>query len=136
MKKAALLLIMLMVLVAMFSIITAFASGSNGITDAMTEIEAELAENYRISDGVINIADDGYIGIPVELSVYFDRSNQVIPGTALDATPIAVYVVNTKMERIGTDTDTSIIKDMLDRGFMVVILDYLNSSRAVSPDLD
>ena len=127
---------MLMVLVAMFSIITAFASGSNGITDAMTEIEAELAENYRISDGVINIADDGYIGIPVELSVYFDRSNQVIPGTALDATPIAVYVVNTKMERIGTDTDTSIIKDMLDRGFMVVILDYLNSSRAVSPDLD
>ncbi len=127
---------MLAVIVAIFAAITVFANEDKEVTDAMTDIEAALAADYRVSDGVISIADDGYIGIPVELSVYLDKSTEVVPGVAFDATPIAVYVVNSKIERIGTDTDVNIIKDMLERGYMVVILDYLNNSRAVSPDLD
>ena len=119
----------------------AFADGSaaavSGNTrqgvDAMTEIESALSSKKRGS--TVRVANDGYIGIPVEVSVYH-AGGSVKAGYDLDATPIVIYVVNTAVARIGTDSDVSIINSMLDRGFVVVIFDYLNSTKAVSPDLD
>ncbi len=47
-----------------------------------------------------------------------------------------MYVVNTMAERIGTDSDEDIITSMLERGYVVAVLDYLNNEKAVSPALD
>ena len=47
-----------------------------------------------------------------------------------------LYVVNTNTERIGTDSDETIITSMLERGYVVVVLDYQNHASSVSPDLD
>ena len=101
--------------------------------DAMSAIEAELSE-YKIGN-TVSVAKDGYIGIPVEVSVYHGGGS-VVTGNGVDATPIVVYVVNTRVPRIGTDSDTDIISSMIERGYIVVIFDYLNSYKAISPDLD
>lgn len=83
------------------------------------------------------ISNDGYIDIPIELSVYFDSENYtLISGSSIDATPVVIYVLNTNIERIGTDSDVDIITSMLERGYAVVILDYLNNEKSISPDLD
>ena len=104
-------------------------------TDAMTEIESNLSQ-YKLGS-TKTVSKDSYLGIPLEISVYFDQANNtVITGGGLDSTPVMVYVVNTMMERVGTDSDTEIIQSMMDRGYIVVVFDYLNNAKAVSPDLD
>ncbi len=84
----------------------------------------------------VTVSDDGYIGIPVELTVYYDYAShgKVTPG--YNGTPIILYVINTVTERIGTDSDVDIISSMLARGYAVVVADYLNDSKAVSPALE
>lgn len=47
-----------------------------------------------------------------------------------------VYTINTGVKRIGTDSNTTIIQSMLDRGYAVIVLDYLKNAAAVSPALD
>lgn len=128
---------MLLAAVMLFSIIpltalTSLASGSSG-TDAMTEIESAFASQKLGS--TIEVENDGYIGIPLEVSVYYGGGT-VKAGASHSATPIVIYVVNTNIERIGTDSDTKIITSMLERGYIVVVFDYLNNVKAVSPALD
>lgn len=95
----------------------------------------ETLAQYKKGD-TITIANDGYIGIPVELTTYYDASKPTKPGYAVDATNLVLYVVNARFERIGTDSDVDIIKSMIDRGYIVTVLDYKNNAKAVSPDLD
>ena len=105
--------------------------------DAMDAIEADSELSAFKKGETQSIADDGYIGIPVEISVYFSGENSdIVHGEVINATPVVVYVVNTNTERIGTDSDVNIIKSMLERGYIVAVFDYLNDERAVSPDLD
>ena len=138
MKKRTRLLAFLLTLcmlasVIPFSALTAFAEGEGDQTDAMEAIESAFSA-YKIGD-TQKITSDGYIGIPVELSIYFDKANNTVK-SGYNGTPVIIYVVNTKLDRIGTDSDTDIITSMLDRGYVVVVLDYLNSAKAISPDLD
>lgn len=100
--------------------------------DAMEEIEGNLSQ-YRL-DKVQHISSDGYIGIPVEISIYYSGNTTVKEG--YNGTPIILYAVNTRMDRVGTDSDVEIISSMLERGYVVVIADYLNDKKAVSPALD
>ena len=105
--------------------------------DAMADIEKNLAQRYRVLEPTV-ISDDGYIGIPVEYSVYFDKgangNKKAVPGfTVNGGTPLALYIVNTATERVGKDSDTEIITSLLQRGFIVAVLDYMNSPRTVSP---
>ena len=101
--------------------------------DAMAEIEASFS-SYKVGE-TVSVSDDGYIGIPVEVSTYYDSTKgESKPG--YNGTPLIVYVVNTNTERIGKKSDVEIIASMLDRGYIVQIFDYLNNSKAVSPDLD
>lgn len=100
-------------------------------TTAMTAILSELSTS-KVGDKV-SIADDDYIGIPVELTTFYSGTS-VTDG--MNGTPIILYVINTNTERIGTETDVNIIRSMLDRGYVVSVLDYLNSPLAVSPDLE
>ncbi|MBP3605266.1 MAG: Ig-like domain-containing protein, partial [Clostridia bacterium] len=98
----------------------------------MIEIEENFSA-YRLGD-VQRLASDGYIGIPVQLSVYYDGEEGVTSG--IGGTPLILYVVNTATERIGTKTDTQIIRSMLDRGYLVCVIDYLESAKATTPALD
>lgn len=75
------------------------------------------------------LADDGYIGIPVEINTY-------IKGETDENTQIILYVINTNTERIGTESDEVILTDLLERGFIVLVLDYKNNPKAKSPELD
>lgn len=100
--------------------------------DAMVEIEKALSD-YRLGE-VQSLTSDGYIGIPAEISIYFDKKNSFKDGYS--GTPIILYAVNTCMDRVGTESDESIIRSMLDRGYVVAVLDYLNNRAAVSPALD
>jgi hypothetical protein len=47
-----------------------------------------------------------------------------------------IYVMGTQIERVGQGDDIEIINGMLDRGFAVVVLDYLGSEKAKRPALD
>ena len=96
-----------------------------------------LIENFKkyvVSD-TVKLDNDGYIGIPVELTSLYNASfGSVTDGPT--GTPIIFYVVNSAIERIGEATDESIVSSMLERGFSVIIVDYLENSLAISPSLD
>jgi len=103
--------------------------------DAMEAISGDNTLSAYKQGATQTVADDGYIGIPVEVTVYYDYSKGAAkPG--YNGTPVILYVVNSGAERIGTDSDTDIIKSMLDRGYAVLVTDYKNHSKAVSPALE
>ena len=77
-----------------------------------------------------SLTNDGYIGIPVDICTYYKE------GETTEWSPIMLYVINTNTERVGTDSDQSIVQSLIDRGFVVVVLDYKNNPKSVSPDLD
>ena len=123
-----------------------------GKDDAFVAIRSELAE-YQHGD-TFTVADDGYIGIPVDITIYNDPTVSYVPST-LDTIqypyettepnynsateggkPIALYVINTNTDRIGTDSDVNIITSLLKEGYIVAVVDYKNEKRAKSPDLD
>ncbi len=131
--KSRKILSALLSLVMVIAIVPARMQTAYAATDAMTAIEEALSE-YQVGD-TVTVADDGYIGIPVEATTYYDTTK----GDVIDkyhGTYLILYVVNTCVERIGTDSDAEIIESMLDRGYAVTVIDYLNNAQAISPDLD
>ena len=98
----------------------------------MTEI-TEIFKKFTVKDTVT--VDDGRIGVPVEITVLFDKSRFVFNG-APDGTPIMIYVVNTNTERLGTKSDEEIVASMIDRGYVVAVFDYLNADGAKCPALE
>ena len=133
-----LLLVAMLLPMLPITALTAFAQAAQK-EDAMEQIKADATlDAFRIGD-TQRYGDDGYIGIPYEITVYYDKATHgtAVPGHATEgATPVILYVVNANIERIGTESDASIIQSMLDRGFAVAVLDYLNNDRAKSPALD
>ena len=134
--------IVLLLLLAVIMTVTAltttiFASdGIEVIGEMLEDVDggkgiAEAFESYKIQDTVKT--KDSWVG-DMQYTVYFDRgednSRTVIPG--YNQTKIIVYTVNTGVERIGTHTNKSIIQSMLDRGYVVIVLDYLNPKNADS----
>ena len=83
----------------------------------------------------MRIENDGYIGIPVEVQVLYNGDEADIK-IGCNGTPVILYVTNTCMERVGTESDEVIIGSILARGYIVVVLDYLHHPAAVSPALD
>lgn len=81
------------------------------------------------------IENDGHIGIKVGCQVLFDKARfKVIKGYG--GTPIMIYVINTQAKRYGTLSDEEIVKGMLDRGYVVLVLDYFSDEKAVGYALD
>ena len=104
--------------------------------DAAIENDPILSP-YRIGEPR-EYSDEGTNGIPFDATVFYDRSRgPAVPGFATrGATPLMIYVVNTNTDRIGTESDATIVRSMLDRGYIVLVLDYKNGEKAVSPSLD
>ncbi len=125
-------------------------------------VEAKADEFPAIRDGLSDylaidtqtMEDDGYIGIPVDITVYnnpevfsepssldtltdFFETTEPNP-VKLSATgkPLILYVINTNTTRYGTDSDVDIITELLAEGYVVMVVDYKNEKRAQTPDLD
>ena len=81
------------------------------------------------------LENDGYIGIPVSLTVLFDSElGEVKQGNG--GTYIMIYVKGAAVPRIGTLSDDEIIGGMLRRGYAVVVFDYMGNAAASVPALD
>ena len=81
------------------------------------------------------LESDGTIGVPVAYTVLFDHTRFTVQ-KGFGGTPVMIYVVNANLERIGTTPDETILRGMLDRGFAVIVLDYMGSEKAAFPALD
>lgn len=117
------------------TIVTIFGIGAlaQTDTDAMVAIHENLSD-YQVGQKV-SLATDNYIGIPVELTVYYNKGKgKATPG--YNGTDAILYVVNADFVRNGTKSDTEIIGSMLDRGMVVTVLDYKNHKKATGADLD
>lgn len=79
--------------------------------------------------GKTDIENDGRLGIPVSVSVLFDKGNFTVK-SGFGGTPVMIYVINTKAKRFGTVCDAEIVSGMLSRGYIVTVLDYLGSDKA------
>ncbi len=92
--------------------------------------------SYRVQS-TRRVDDGGYVG-EVQYTIYYDASKggSTVKTGYKSQNAVVIYAVNTKMPRVGTDSDTTIVRSMLDRGFVVVVLDYLNNEKAISPALD
>ena len=129
-KRLSALIVLISVLMTAIPMSFTFAEN----TDAITELFAD-SELEEMKMSTESFTDDGYIGIPYDITVYFDAgSNTAKPG--YNGTVCVLYVVNSMAVRTGTNTDANIIKSMLERGCAVAVLDYKNNPLAITPDLE
>lgn len=132
--KIALLFVLTLSLTCISAIIST-ANDEKGV-DMMDAILADATLAQHKQGDTVTLANDGYIGIPVDITTYYDAAKPTKSGKEVEATNLVVYVVNIEFDRIGTDSDVDIIKSMLERGYIVSVVDYKYNSKAVSPDLD
>ena len=81
-------------------------------------------KEYLVQDSYL--ADDGYIGIPISVRTYCKLKVE----QTTKNTDVIIYVLGTRIERIGTESDIDILRDLLDEGYIVIALDYLGDSAA------
>ena len=134
-RKGPIAIALLLFAVILLTSITAISISANERADAMTDIRAAFDERYKVGESYL-LEDDGYIGIEVELTTYYDKDSFGAATPVLGGTNIALYFVNTNTERVGRESDVNIISDLLSRGFAVVTVDYLGNSRASGSALD
>ncbi len=109
-------------------------------TDASLEIKTAFDEGHKIFEatytdevGENGLTKWGYCGFEVKVTTYVkNKDTSAVPDNGI----LITYVINTNTERVGTDSDVDIITSLLERGYVVAVLDYQNDERAVSPALD
>lgn len=90
-------------------------------------------EKYTVNS--LEIENDGRIGVPVTATVLFDKERFTVK-QGYGGTPVMIYVINTMAKRVGTLSDGEIVSGMLDRGYIVTVLDYNGSEKAENYELD
>ena len=90
-------------------------------------------EKYTVNS--LEIENDGRIGVPVTATVLFDKERFTVK-QGYGGTPVMIYVINTMAKRVGTLSDGEIVSGMLDRGYIVTVLDYKGSEKAENYELD
>ncbi|MBQ2793430.1 MAG: hypothetical protein IJF05_01880, partial [Clostridia bacterium] len=99
---------------------------------APTEL-ASLSEYLHASVST----EDNTSHLPVNIHTYYDDSKTYTPNTVgVDGTVSILYVMNTNTERLGTKTDAELVQSFLDRGYFVLVLDYMDNPAACGTDLD
>lgn len=134
-KSAIWFLLVAFVLVGAFALTALALDGTEPYDDAMEDILADVTLSQNKIE-TYKLENDGYLGIPVEFTYYYDYTTHGAPKTGYNGTPLIMYVVNTRTERTGTDSDVSIIKSMLSRGYIVAVADYKYHAKSVSDDID
>ena len=124
--------------------LTSVANASTEKNETRVQIDNAFAD-YLVNS--VELANDGELGIPVSFDVYVRDVNTLHADTA-----IAFYVINTNTERVGTDSDLSIIADLLsvdlslsaeqnraevkDDAMIVIVVDYFENALATTPGID
>jgi hypothetical protein len=67
----------------------------------------------------------------IPMNIYFSGGN-----TGPDGAEVIVYVKNRAWERIGQESDLSILSDYIQKNFIVITIDFGNDKLAVSPRFD
>ncbi|MBQ9069742.1 MAG: Ig-like domain-containing protein [Clostridia bacterium] len=131
--KISLLLIAVLLIVLSATAVLVSAEDSIELKGDMEAITAAFDEKYLVQSTVRG--EDKYVG-DYQYTMYYDKEKGPIT-VDYNGTPIIIYTVNhPKIERVGTDEDVEIIQSMLNNGYVVVVLDYLESDKAVSPAID
>ena len=130
--KISVALMAILIFALSITAIMVSASEEVVVVGEMIGINEEFS-SYTIQQ-TVRKDDGGYVG-DHQYTVFHDSSKGTIkPG--YEGTPIIIYTINHPgIERIGTDSNSEIIKSMLDRGYIVVVLDYLNSAKATTTNL-
>ena len=109
---------------------TAKASGT--VPSAPTELDA-LSEHLHASVST----EDNTSHLPVNVHTYYDSAKTYTPGTIGEAGSVSIiYVMNTNTERLGRKTDAELVQSFLERGYFVIVLDYMNNVAATGTTLD
>ncbi len=100
---------------------------ANSVTDEMTEIKAAFDESYLVQSTAEHT--DKYVG-KFEYTVYYDTAKgTTVPG--YEGTPVILYTVNHPTAvKTGTDSNVNIITSMLERGYVVIVMDYLHTTKS------
>lgn len=81
--------------------------------------------------------EDNTSHLPVNVHTYYDANKTYTPNTiGVDGSVSILYVMNTNTERLGTKSDAELVESFLDRGFFVIVLDYMDNPAACGTDLD
>ena len=81
--------------------------------------------------------EDNTVHLPVNVHTYYDSSKTYTPNTiGVEGSVSILYVMNTNTERLGQKTDAELVQSFLDRGYFVIVLDYMNNPAACGTDLD
>ena len=122
-KRALAAILLLAIFATGLVAVTAFAGSA---TDEMTDIKASFDAKYLVQSTAE--FTDKYVG-RFEYTVYYDTSKGTPTVGYETTTPIIIYTVNHPTAvKTGTDSNVSIIQSMLDRGYVVIVADYLNTS--------
>ena len=77
------------------------------------------------------LSDDGKIGIPAAVTTYYKGE------TSHSKTAVILYVMGyVGAKEVGKEDTLTILQDLLDEGYIVVTLDYIDDPRATTPNLD
>ena len=97
--------------------------GGDGIATAFS--------SYKVQDTVR--ASSSLVG-DVQYTVYHNKTSAI--KTGYEGTPIVVYTVNhPTVQRVGTDSNKTIITSMLNKGYVVIVLDFLNNGDITTTDI-
>ena len=81
--------------------------------------------------------EDNTSHLPVNVHTYYDSAKEYTPNTIGVAGSVSIlYVMNTNTERLGTKSDAELVQSFLDRGYFVIVLDYMNNPDANGTALD
>ena len=134
MKKLICALLTLTLLLGMLPLSAFAIEDANGFDGGVTleKEDAYPAIRDAFSEYLVNsvhIEKDDYLGIPVDIYVYakVGRGNEVAP--------VLQYVINTNTERVGTESDVSILSDLIEE-YIVVVCDYRNNSLTTAINVD
>lgn len=79
------------------------------------------------------LTNDGKIGIPVVVDTYYKGN----ASATTKETSVILYVMGYVGAReVGREDTVTILSDLLDEGYIVVVLDYLGNEKATTPNLD
>ena len=123
-KKAAAFVLALILIIAPLSTNASAASGTVEPIDILSD--CCLYTEYKANDGVI--------GIPVGICAYTKES--AANSSATD-TQIIFYVINYNDlgENLSDEDYIPIVYDLVDKGHLVITLDYFNNEKACAPKL-
>ncbi len=131
MKIKEKLVVLLLAMLLLVGSIPLVASAASVEEKAMTTEAKAIYDAFRSNLVKSELKkDDGYIKTPVHLYIYTDGKEA---GQTRD---VIFYVINHAGERIGQESDTSIVGSYIDEGYVVIVVDYLKDPRTVSPNVE